>query len=122
MHKNSSLTKAQRVEIKRLYATGEYTQEQLASRYSTTRKTIQKWINRESPEDLSSSPKKHHQVIDEEYERVVLEYREKNPGHGPVRIVYYLQSEYPQMRVSTVGLLLKKHKKVKKKSSEQNSI
>ncbi|WP_394370002.1 helix-turn-helix domain-containing protein [Spirosoma endbachense] len=58
LHTNAALTQKQRQEIKRLYQTGNYTYPALAKQFATTRRTIAKWVKRDTTTDRSSVVKK----------------------------------------------------------------
>jgi hypothetical protein len=55
-HKNAVLTIAQRIEIKRLYQLENKAVTRLALTYLVSEANIGKWIKRESPFDLPSTP------------------------------------------------------------------
>ena len=46
LHGKAALTPKQRQRVKDLYATGNYSQQELAQQFATTRKTIRTWIHR----------------------------------------------------------------------------
>lgn len=125
LHKNASLTLKQRQQIKDLYATGEYTQDKLAIKFSVTRKTISKWVNRASVEDCTNRPKKAKSITSE-FTSEVKSYRENHETshHGKVRIALELKAKHTCSNPSNVYLVLKQlelnkvktyHPKVSKK-------
>jgi transposase-like protein len=111
LHKNAKLLPNQRQQIKDLYATGEYSQEELALRFGVSRPTISKWVKRQTPADGSSAPKHHgRRTITPEFEQAVKEYRQ-NPAtahHGKVRIALALRDVFACSSSSNVYLVLKK--------------
>ena len=113
LHKKAALTVHQRLEIHRLHKAEGTGIKDLALRFHTSKVTIKKWIDRASAEDKSSAPHNHFKVVTETYKAAVFAYRAENPHHGPQRIVYALQKDFPQMRVSTVGRLLTLAKKTR---------
>jgi transposase len=119
LHKNAALTVRQREEIKHLYEVEKVSQTEIAKRFCTTRRTIYNWLQRDNFEDKSSAPKKHHTVVTSEYESKVLDYREKNEGHGPIRIAFELRNEIENICPSTVYQILKKAGLSKRKPVEK---
>lgn len=112
LHQNASLTLKQRQQVKDLYASGQYSQQELAQKFGTTRKTIAKWANRPDIHDASSAPKQPHRSISTEFEQAVKAYREGplTRHHGKVRIAEALKATYPCSNASNVHLVLKKLK------------
>lgn len=107
LHKNATLTPKQRQEIQRLYATGQVSYPQLAQQFVVSRKTVIKWAKRNDSLDQSSAPKQHHQRVTDAYRLAVINYRQANPTHGPVRIERQLRDQYGHFAPSTVRLILK---------------
>jgi transposase len=107
-HKNAVLTIKQREEIKYLHEVEKISQTELAKRFCTTRRTIYNWLKRTDVHNKSSSPKQHHTVVTPEYESLVLEYRNENEEHGPVRIAAELQYKIKNICPSTVYRIIKK--------------
>lgn len=113
LHNNASLTAKQRQQIKELYKTDEYTQEELALKFNTTRKTISKWIHRSDVRDASSAPRtKKPSVITEAFKEAVKTYREdsRTSHHGKVRIAFELQKTHSCSNPSNVYRVLKQLK------------
>ncbi len=119
IHKNAALTKNQRQNIKEMYLTGEYSQAELAKQFKVHRKTIGKWVNRDSQEDLSSRPKKPFSSITKEFEDAVKSYRGDSltSHHGKIRIAFELKEQYPCSNPSNVYLILKRANLNQEKSS-----
>lgn len=113
IHKKAALTVQQRLEIQRSFKEDGVSKSALARRFHTTSQTITKWVLRDSAADKSSAPLEHFTVVTPSYIEAVLAYRLEFPHHGPIRIVEALKDKFPQMRVSTVGLILKNEKKTK---------
>lgn len=112
IHSNASLTGKQRKTIQELYATGVYTMEALAAQFGTTRKTISKWVHRDTHSDRSSAPKSHWRSITPEFEQAVVAYR-SDPAtshHGPVRIAKELSAAHPCSKPSNAYLVLKRRR------------
>ena len=107
LYSNAALTQKQRVEIKRLYETGNFSYPQLAQQFATTRKTIAKWVKRERPQDQSCAPKQPARRVSETYRQAVIAYRQAYPTHGPIRIQVELETTHGHFAFSTVRLILK---------------
>ena len=107
IHRNAALTAHQRLEVRRLYATGQHSYRHLAIQFATTVKTIAKWAKRAHPQDSSSAPKQPHRRVSEAYRQAVIAYRKAHPTHGPIRIEYELRADHGQFAFSTVRLILK---------------
>jgi transposase len=107
IHRNAALTGKQRQQVQALYASGDYSQQQLALQFATTRKTISKWVHRPQAQDASSAPKQPYRRVNDAYRQAVIAYRGAHPGHGPVRIAEELRGEFGAFAASTVGLILR---------------
>ncbi|WP_198424792.1 helix-turn-helix domain-containing protein, partial [Spirosoma endbachense] len=95
-------------EIKRLYQTGNYTYPALAKQFATTRRTIAKWVKRDTTTDRSSAPQQHgRRRVTEAYRQAVIAYRQAHPTHGPVRIQAELEATHGHFAFSTVRLIVK---------------
>lgn len=107
-HANSSLTQKQRKEIQALYASGNYSQSSLAKQFSTTRKTIAKWVKRPDVSDRSSAPQSPRQRITPSFEQAVAAYRkdERTSHHGKVRIAKELEKDHACSNPSNVRIVL----------------
>lgn len=110
IHSNASLTGNQRKAVQELYASGHHTMEALASQFKTTRKTISKWVHRDTQCDRSSAPKSHWRSITPDFEQAVAAYRadEATSHHGPVRIAKELSSSHACSNPSNAYLVLKR--------------
>lgn len=122
LHKNAGLTESQRKQIKALYKAGGTSYRQLAERFGVTIKTIEKWVKRDAPNDLKSGPRHHKSIISDAYRRAIIEYRQANPFHGPIRIAEALKTEFDFANRGTVLIVLQQEgvtrAKGKKKASE----
>lgn len=110
IHTNASLTPKQRQTVKDLYATGQYTQEQLAIQFNVTRKTISKWLSRATVLDAVSPRKSVISRITPEFEADVKSYRENllTSHHGKVRIAFELSGKHTCSNPSNVYTVLKR--------------
>jgi transposase len=110
IHTNASLTPKQRQSVKDLYATGQYTQEQLANQFNVTRQTIGKWLNRATVLDAVSPRKSVISRITPEFEADVKSYRENllTSHHGKVRIAFELSGKHTCSNPSNVYTVLKR--------------
>jgi len=106
-HANATLTCKQRQEIRRLSHEEHMKIAPIADRFQVNWKTAYKWAHRETPDDRSSTPKRPHTVITDAYRTAVLDYRQMNPSHGPLRIVHALRAQYPQAHRETVRRMLR---------------
>jgi transposase-like protein len=108
LHKNASLTPKKRQQIKDLYASGNYNQTELATKFGVTRKTISKWIHSPSVEDSSNVPHKA-KTITAEFIAAVKAYREDSTTshHGKVRIALELKDTHTCSNPSNVYAVLK---------------
>jgi transposase len=125
IHRNAALTGKQRQQVQALYASGDYSQQQLALQFATTRKTIAKWVNRPQAQDISSAPKQPYRRVTDAYRQAVIAYRGAHPGHGPVRIAEELRLEFGAFAASTVGLILRQaalSKPVKPKTTKAEGL
>ena len=65
LHANARLTIKQRHEIRRLHQEDRISIRRLAMQFQVSRATIEKWVHRESPCDVSSAPHHPRTVITE---------------------------------------------------------
>lgn len=123
LHNNASLTVHQRKAVKELYASGLYTLDALAMRFSTTRKTIWKWAHRDEQSDRSSAPKSHWRSITPQFEQAVWAYRnnEATRHHGAVRIAKELADAHACSNPSNVYLVLQRLKLTKARVAKPKS-
>ncbi len=125
LHTKAALTQKQRIEVKRLYTTGQFSYTQLANQFATTRKTIAKWVKRQQPQDASSAPKQPARRVTEAYRQAIIAYRRVHPTHGPVRIQTELEPTHGHFAFSTVRLILKQaalSQSPKPKTAQSNPI
>jgi transposase len=108
LHAKAALTIAQRERVRRLHREEGVSIRALAKRFGVNPSTIQRWVHREAPLDRSSAPLRPRRVITEEYRQAVIQWRQENPGHGPVRIAQELASQFPQANRGTVLRILQK--------------
>lgn len=106
IHAKAALTVKQRQEVKRLHQEGVSIR-QLATRFGVNPTTIQRWVHRDSPLDLSTAPLNHTRVVTEEYRQAVLDHRKANPHHGPITIAHELQARFPFANRGTVQRIIK---------------
>lgn len=115
LHGNAKLTIKQRTEIRHLYHEKKRTIRSLASEFKVSKKTIQKWIHRESPLDQTMPKANRRSVVDPVYRQALIEYRRKYPRQGPARIAQELSSAYPQARPSHIRRVLRQEQLIVKK-------
>ena len=111
LHKNASLTLKNRQQLKELYATGRFTQVQLATRFGVSRKTISKWVHRSSIEDQCPLSKKPTSIT-ADFIAAVKAYgnNEATRHHGKIRIALALEEQFACCNPSNVYLVLKQAK------------
>lgn len=112
LHANAALTVAQRKQVKSLFENGLSVAE-LIARFNVHETTIRRWIKRDSPLD-QPSPTRAKRVVTDEYEQAIIEYRQRHPNHGAIRIALALESRFSFAGRGTVALILKKHGLTKK--------
>ena len=106
LHSQAALTIKQRQEVKRLHQEGHESIRELAHRFHVNPTTIQRWVNRESPLDRSTSPVKTRTVITTQYREAVISHRREYPAHGPIRISHELKTKFPWANRGTVLRIL----------------
>ena len=94
LHARAALTLKQRQEDKRLHLEEKVSIRKLAALYHVNETTIQRWIKRETPLDLSTAPVEHYTKVTPEYRAAVIKYRQANPHHGPIRIAQALRPRF----------------------------
>ena len=105
LHANAALTVKQRQEVRRLHEAGTSIR-RLAQRFGVNPSTIQRWVKRPSPLDLTTAPVAHHTVITPEYRAAVVVYRKAHPNHGPIRIAQELSEAFPGAHRGTILRIL----------------
>jgi transposase len=120
-HGNSSLTVAQRRLIHDLYHSGKAKKSELARRFHVNRKTIDRWVDRDSPYDKPSGPKNPRKVITPEYRQAVIDYRKTHPDHGPKTIAYYLKAEFNFANRGTILRILQQEGMTKPRPKEKKN-
>ncbi len=106
LHANASLTVHQRLEVRRLHKDQNVSIRELADRFHVNPTTIQRWVGRDVPLDLSTAPKHPHTVVTPEYRAAVIAYRQAHPRHGPIRIAAELKGPFPMTNRGTVQRIL----------------
>lgn len=107
IHKNAALTVRQRIEIKRLYESGNASIRELAHNYHVNPSTITKWVKRDTPYDKTPSAKNRRGGLTDEQKEAITIHRQKNPYHGPKTIAAMLIQEYGKMSHATIARFLK---------------
>jgi hypothetical protein len=102
LHAQAALTPQQRQEVRRLHEEEGISVRRLATRFHVNETTIQRWIKRENPLDLTTAPIEHHTIVTPEYRAAVIDYRLKNPNHGPIRIAQALRPRFSFANRGTV--------------------
>lgn len=126
-HANSALTPKQRKLVQELYASGNHSQSSLAKQFGTSRKTIAKWVGRQTVSDRSSAPKSPRQRITASFEQAVAAYRkdERTSHHGKVRIAKELEKDHTCSNPSNVRIVLLRlalSKTVERRKVDDNHI
>jgi len=116
-HGNAQLTIAQRKLIHELYHSGKAKKIDLARRFDVNRKTIDRWVNRDSPHDKPSGPKVPRTVTTPEYRDAVIAHRKVHPDHGPKTIAYHLKPEFSFANRGTVQRILNQERLIQKQSA-----
>ena len=106
LHGNAQLTIAQRRLIYQLYHSGQAKKSELARRFNVNRKTIDRWVSRQSPNDKPSGPKNPRKVITPAYRKAVIEHRKAHPDHGPITIAYHLKARFSFANRGTIQRIL----------------
>ena len=124
LHSQAALTIKQRQEVKRLHYEEKLSVRILAKKFAVNPTTIQRWIHRSSPLDLSSAPINPKKVITAAYRKAVIDYRKNHPKHGPIQIVAELETKFEFANRGTILKILQEEgltrpvKKEKKKHKE----
>jgi transposase len=105
-HANATLTVAQRIKVKLLFDNQGLSKSELARHFGVHRRTIAKWVNRDSPLDKTSETRKK-QMVTPDYEQAVIEYRKANPTSGAIPIALALKEKFSSANRGTVALILK---------------
>lgn len=106
IHRRAALTIEQRQEVRRLHVENGASIRGLAERFHVNPSTVQRWVAREVPLDLSSAPLRKRTTITPEYRQSVIECRRLHPRHGPLRIAAALKERYSQAHRGTVLKIL----------------
>lgn len=119
LHSNASLTIPQRIEVKRLFEIEKVSVSELAKRFCVSETTIRRWINRDSPADISSAPQHRQRKVTDAYQQAVKEYRTAHPAHGAKRIAFELKTQYPIANRGTINLILQANGLTRKQKREK---
>jgi len=101
-----------------------YTMAELCARYSISRKTGYKWLERfedagrQGLRDRSRAPHRCPHRISDEVAAMICAARRQHPSWGPAKLVAWLRPRHPTMdwpAISTAGDLLARHGLVKKR-------
>ncbi len=106
LHAKAALTIKQRQQVQRLHREEHVSIRKLAKRFGVNPTTVQRWVRRQAPFDLSSAPLQRHTVITAEYRAAALAYRKEHPQHGPIRIAHQLRREFPKANRGTILSIL----------------
>lgn len=105
-HANAALTLTQRRLVRELADQG-VSYSELARRFGVHRRTIDRWAKRSDIEDRTTAPHAHGRtVVDDEYQRAVVQARTDYPTRGPKRIAQDLCHRFPTANVATVWRIL----------------
>jgi hypothetical protein len=107
LHARAALTLQQRQEVKRLHEEEGVSIRKLATLFRVNPTTIQRWVKRETPLDLSTAPIQHRTKVTPEYRAAVIAYRRANPRHGPIRIASALRLDFPFAHRGTILPILR---------------
>lgn len=107
LHGNAALTVQQRQEVRRLHREDGIGIRKLADRFHVNPTTIQRWVNRDVPLDITTAPLHPHTVITPEYQAAVLAWRQAHPHHGPITIAAQLRPQFPMADRGTVLRILR---------------
>lgn len=107
LHGNASLTVGQRRLIHEMYHSNQAKKSELARRFNVNLKTINRWVNRDSPYDKASGPKNPKKVITPAYWQAVIDYRNLHPDHGPITIAHSLKDAFSFANRGTVQRILR---------------
>jgi len=110
LHSNAALTVKQRQEVRRLHLEQGVSIRKLAKRFGVNPTTIQRWVTRDSPLDLSTTRKNSGTVITPDYRQAVIEYRLANPRRGPISIALALRHQFAQANRGTILRILHEEK------------
>jgi hypothetical protein len=102
LHANAALTVPQRRALRELHQEEDVSIRELASRFRVNPTTVLRWVNRDSPLDLTTAPLHHGTVVTPEYRAAVVEYRLAHPHHGPIRIAEELRPRFPFANRGTI--------------------
>lgn len=106
LHAQAALTIKQRQQVRRMHLEKGVSIRKLAERFKVNPTTIQRWVHRDAPLDLSSAPLKRRTVITPAYREAVVRYRRAYPHHGPIRIAHELKGDFSQANRGTVLSIL----------------
>ena len=107
------------------YKNGGWSMTDLCKEFGIDRSTGYKYIRRfneqglEGLKEQSRAPKNQPNAVREKLVELILEARDKKPGWGPEKLLCSLEARYPSIEdwpsITTVGRILKKNGRIKKK-------
>lgn len=120
IHSNAGLSLSQRKLVQDLYREGHKISE-LARRFGVNRKTIERWVKRDSVADKASGPKNPRSVITPAYKAAIIAHRQAHPDHGPITIAFHLRPKFNFANRGTVLKILQQEKLTAKARSRAKS-
>ena len=107
LHGNAALTINQRREVKRLHDEERWSYRKLAKKFGVNVTTISRWVRRDSPLDLSTTPRKQKSGLSQEQKEAIKQYKKENPKAGARTIATVLGRQFGHICHSTISLFLK---------------
>jgi transposase len=107
LHGNAALTIIQRREVKKLHEEEKLSYRKLAEKFGVNVTTISRWARRDSPLDLSTTPRKQRSGLTQEQKEAIKEYKKENPKAGARTIASVLSRQFGHICHSTISLFLK---------------
>ncbi len=103
---------------------------QVAQEFSTTRKTVRKWIKRfldgEDLTNLSRSPKNPKKHFDEKIREIIINFKKRRPHRGYVFLLKYLSENHPEIdkipSKTIVYKIWRKHGLLRKLKDKKNNL
>ena len=105
-HGNARLTIHQRRALRADYLAG-MSRAELAAKYHVSPSTVQKWADRDTPEDRSSAPHRRRSKRPPGYKAAVRPLRQAHRAWGTRRLAHELRAWYPRASRSTVRHILR---------------
>jgi transposase len=107
VHANAALTISQRQEVVRLHREEGVSVRKLAARFHVNPTTIQRWLHREAPLDLSSAPLKTRSGLTPEQKEAIRRYRAEHPSAGGRTIAMVVGKSHGRMSHATISRFLR---------------